>query len=98
LKRSGYVAHVSLELIILMSPPSKYWDYNHVPPCLALIFSYMWKLFNKMFSLYFFNYFILWCVGYSVAFTKLLTIYQIYYTWIHPLHHSSLSSLFPFLE
>jgi hypothetical protein len=26
-----------------------------------------------------------------VAFTKVLLIYQIYYTWIHPLHHSPLS-------
>jgi hypothetical protein len=29
--------------------------------------------------------------GYIVAFTKVLTIYQIYHTWIHPLHHSPLS-------
>jgi hypothetical protein len=26
--------------------------------------------------------------GYIVAFTKVLTIYQIYCTWVHPLHHS----------
>jgi hypothetical protein len=26
-----------------------------------------------------------------VAFTKVLTIYQVYHTWIHPLHHSLLS-------
>jgi hypothetical protein len=26
-------------------------------------------------------------VGYIVAFTKVLTIYQIYHTWIYPLHH-----------
>jgi hypothetical protein len=31
--------------------------------------------------------------GYTVAFTSVLTIYQIYDTWIHPLHHSPLSSL-----
>jgi hypothetical protein len=27
-------------------------------------------------------------VGYIVAFTKVLTLYQIYHTSIHPLHHS----------
>jgi hypothetical protein len=26
-----------------------------------------------------------------VAFTKVLIVYQIYHTWIHPLHHSPLS-------
>jgi hypothetical protein len=26
--------------------------------------------------------------GYTVAFTKVLIMYQIYHTWIHPLHHS----------
>jgi hypothetical protein len=29
--------------------------------------------------------------GYTVACTKVLTIYQVYHTWIHPLHHSFLS-------
>jgi hypothetical protein len=29
--------------------------------------------------------------GYIVAFTKVPKIYQIYHTWIHPLHHSPLS-------
>jgi hypothetical protein len=29
--------------------------------------------------------------GYIVAFTKVLTIYQIYHNWIHPLHNSPLS-------
>jgi hypothetical protein len=28
--------------------------------------------------------------GYIVVFTKVLTIYKIYYTWIHSLHHSPL--------
>jgi hypothetical protein len=37
--------------------------------------------------------FLLLCWGYIVAFTKVLTIYQIYRTWIHPLHHSSSPSL-----
>jgi hypothetical protein len=35
-------------------------------------------------------------VGYTVAFTKVLTIYQICHTWIHTLHHSPTSP--PFLE
>jgi hypothetical protein len=26
--------------------------------------------------------------GYTVAFTKVLTIYEIFHIWIHPLHHS----------
>jgi hypothetical protein len=30
--------------------------------------------------------------GYIVAFTTVPTIYQIYHHWIHPLHHSPLSS------
>jgi hypothetical protein len=47
----------------------------------------------------FFSYnFFLLCWGYIVAFMKVLTIYQIYHTWIHPLHHSPLSLLPPFLE
>jgi hypothetical protein len=35
-----------------------------------------------------FYLFIFCCAGYIVAFTKVLTIYQIYHTWIHPLYHS----------
>jgi hypothetical protein len=31
------------------------------------------------------------CWVYNVAFTKVLTIYQIYHTGIHSLHHSPLS-------
>jgi hypothetical protein len=31
-------------------------------------------------------------VGYIVAFTKVLRIYQLYHTWIHPFHHSPLFS------
>jgi hypothetical protein len=33
-----------------------------------------------------------------VAFTKVLTVCQIYHTWIHLLHHSPLSFFSPFLE
>jgi hypothetical protein len=33
--------------------------------------------------------------GYIVAFTKVLTVYSIYHTWIHHLHHSPLSFLDP---
>jgi hypothetical protein len=44
----------------------------------------------------FFHYFLkLLCWGYIVTFTKVLTMYH---SWIHPLHHSSLSPLPPFLE
>jgi hypothetical protein len=38
---------------------------------------------------------LLLCWGYIVAFTKVLTIYQIYHTWIHPLPSFSLFSLAP---
>jgi hypothetical protein len=36
-------------------------------------------------------YKILLCWGYIVAFTKILTVYQIYHGWIHLLHRSPLS-------
>jgi hypothetical protein len=39
----------------------------------------------------FFPLFLLPCWGYIVTFIKVLTIYQIYHTWICPLHHSPLS-------
>jgi hypothetical protein len=32
---------------------------------------------------------------YTVAFIKVLTIHQIYHSWIHPLHHSPLTLPFP---
>jgi hypothetical protein len=38
-----------------------------------------------------FKHFLFYCCtgwGYTVSFTNVLTIYQIYHTWIHPLHHS----------
>jgi hypothetical protein len=48
---------------------------------------------------YLFIYLLLLCwVGYIVAFTKVLRIYQIYHTWIYLLHHSPLSSPTPFLS
>jgi hypothetical protein len=34
-------------------------------------------------------------LGIHDGFTKVLTTYQIYHTWIHPLHHSPLSSHIP---
>jgi hypothetical protein len=45
---------------------------------------------SGFFFLFFF--FCCCCAGwrYIVAFTKVLTIYKIYHTWIHPLHHSLL--------
>jgi hypothetical protein len=42
-------------------------------------------------------HFLLLCLGFIVAFTKFLTLYQIYHTWIHSLYHSPLSPP-PFLE
>jgi hypothetical protein len=33
-----------------------------------------------------FSFFLLCRVGYIVAFTKVLTMYQMYHSWIHPLH------------
>jgi hypothetical protein len=44
----------------------------------------------KKFFVYIFL-FLLLCLGYIAAFTKVLTIYQIYHTWICPLHHFPLS-------
>jgi hypothetical protein len=38
------------------------------------------------------SFLLLLCWGYIVAFTKVITIYQIYHTWIHPLHHFPLFS------
>jgi hypothetical protein len=48
----------------------------------------------SLWSLTFFIFFLflLLCHGYIVAFTKVLTLYQIYHTLIHPLHHSPLTS------
>jgi hypothetical protein len=45
--------------------------------------------------LFFFFYYCFAGWGYIVTFTKVLTIYQIYHTWIHPLHHSAFTTPFP---
>jgi hypothetical protein len=45
------------------------------------VFIYLGVLYILFFSTF------LLCWGYIVAFTKVLTIYQIHHTWIHPLHH-----------
>jgi hypothetical protein len=37
---------------------------------------------------------LLWWVG-NIAFTKVITIYKIYHTLIHPLYHSPSSSSYP---
>jgi hypothetical protein len=43
-------------------------------------------------SITFLFFFLLLCWGYIVAFSKVLTIYQIYHNWIYyPFHHSPLS-------
>jgi hypothetical protein len=46
-------------------------------------------LFRCTFFFFLFFYCAGW--GYTVAFTKVLTVYQIYHTWIYLLHHSPLS-------
>jgi hypothetical protein len=49
-----------------------------------------WVLSSKIICI---SHFFLYCfAGWRniVAFTKVLTMYQIYHTWIHPLHHAPL--------
>jgi hypothetical protein len=54
------------------------------------------ELYDVADVLYFSPLFLLLCwVGYIVAFIKVLTTYQIYPTWIHPLHHSRVHSVSP---
>jgi hypothetical protein len=69
--------------------------------CVILVLT-LSSLFNKLLLLFcnlFFPFFLLLlCCGYIVAFTKALRIYQMYHIWIHPLHHSPLSLLPPFLD
>jgi hypothetical protein len=52
------------------------------------LFTYLYG--GRMTTSYEFLYFFYCCavLGYIVAFTKVLTKYQKYYNWIHPLHHS----------
>jgi hypothetical protein len=59
---------------------------------------------NPIFKFFFFQmlrslyliYFLLLCwVGYIVAFRKTLIMYQMFCSWIHPLHHSPPSSSSP---
>jgi hypothetical protein len=47
----------------------------------------------KTFKILSFSFFFYCCAGwgYIVAFRKVLTIYQIYHSWIHPLYHFPLS-------
>jgi hypothetical protein len=49
---------------------------------------------QSVFFFFFWNckFYFLYCAGGTLAFTKVLTIY---YTWIHPLHHSPLFPYFP---
>jgi hypothetical protein len=54
------------------------------------------SLFHLYFNSFFVIVIIFYCCaewGYIAAFTKVLTLYQIYHTSIHPLSHSPLSSL-----
>jgi hypothetical protein len=44
-------------------------------------------------NIYFWDWFLFFFIvlGFVVTFTKVFTIYQVYHTWIHPLHHFPLS-------
>jgi hypothetical protein len=53
---------------------------------IAILTGLRWKFYS------FFSSFIVMLEGYIVAFTKVLTIYQIYHTSINCLHHSPLST------
>jgi hypothetical protein len=61
-----------------------------------------YKIIFPYFTSIFFSFCLLLCwVGVHCGFTKVLTMYQIYHTWIHPsapLYCSTLSSLPQFLE
>jgi hypothetical protein len=37
---SPYVAQAGLQLAVLLPQPPKFWDYRHVPPCLAMLLSF----------------------------------------------------------
>jgi hypothetical protein len=51
------------------------------------------NIFVTVFIFHLTLFFLLLCWRYILIFTKVLTIYQKYHIWIHPLHHSPLSSL-----
>jgi hypothetical protein len=57
------------------------YDFRNIQSCLPQI--------------YLLCVFLLLSWGYIVTFTKVLTIYQIYHIWPHPLHRSLLSSSSP---
>jgi hypothetical protein len=50
----------------------------------------MWLFLSDSYYLFIFI-----VLGYIVGFTKVLTIYQVYHSWIHPLHLSPLSPPHP---
>jgi hypothetical protein len=60
------------------------WFGEIVCRCLVCPFGLTCELSLKFFFCCWFFYFVE--LGYKVAFTKVLTIYQLYHTWIHPLH------------
>jgi hypothetical protein len=72
-------------LLIITFPKSKSMNFS----------SFTCKLSQKYY-LFWYSFFLCW--GFIVAFTKVLTLYQKYHTWIHPLHHFPFSLLPPFLE
>jgi hypothetical protein len=57
----------------------------------------IWVLFNLSFLFFLFTYFFYCCSGwgYIVAFTKDITMYQLYHTWVHLLHYFPLYLTLP---
>jgi hypothetical protein len=64
-------SQAGLQFVIFLPQTHKYWDYRHVPPCLAR----KGLLFSGTLSIYLLIYLLL-CCGYIVTFTKVLTIYH----------------------
>jgi hypothetical protein len=53
---------------------------------------HQWLVLKNNFFINYFQVFFFYCCAnwvYTVAFTKVLTIYQIYHTWVHHFHYSS---------
>jgi hypothetical protein len=61
-----------------------------------VIFSFFCLFISRMWLYLFIYFFAGW--GYIVAFTKVLTMYQIHYTWVYPLHYSPSFPFTWFLE
>jgi hypothetical protein len=71
-------------LYSLYQPLFRYSGKYFHPFCRLSLHSYLFPLIAEAF----FPYFLLLCWGYIVAFTKVLTMYKMYNSWINPLLHS----------